>query len=191
VNVVVTVTDDGARQAVKSNDLREESACHRRRRVGVAEGNKVRVLGEPVHHGENHRFAAHLGQGFNKIHGDIRPHYGRHLERLEQAGRMKLLGLVALACGVGTHEILHDAAGTGDKERLPESKRFLDALMPGAVDGEQHIWKARRGAREVATTTVSDQLIDDRPGVTMDVVLDLLSERDQSRVGRQLGMQVF
>jgi hypothetical protein len=70
-------------------------------------------------------------------------------------------------------------------------KHFLYALMPGAVDSEQHIWKAWRSGREQDATTTSDQLIDDHSRITTVATLDFLPECDQCWVSRQLSAQVI
>jgi hypothetical protein len=45
----------------------------------------VRVLGEAVDHREHDRLATHLRKALDEVHGDIRPHLGRYLQRLQPA----------------------------------------------------------------------------------------------------------
>jgi hypothetical protein len=47
----VTVTHDGLWHAMKPDNVVEEGLGDHRGGVGVAEGEEVCVLGEPVHHG--------------------------------------------------------------------------------------------------------------------------------------------
>ena len=66
-----------------ADDAGEEGACHRSRSVGMAEGDEVRVLGEAINHREDDGLPAHLGQPFDEVHGDVRPHLGGHVQRLQ------------------------------------------------------------------------------------------------------------
>ena len=72
---------------MQPDDAVEEGARDRRRCVRVAEGDDVRVLGEAVHHGEDDRLPMYLGELLDEVHGDVRPHLGRHLKRLQQTRR--------------------------------------------------------------------------------------------------------
>jgi hypothetical protein len=67
---------------VKPDDAVEEGAGDGGCRVGVAEHNKMCVLGEAVDDSEDDRLTADFGQPFNEVHGDDRPHLGLNLQGL-------------------------------------------------------------------------------------------------------------
>ena len=52
----------------------------------MTQGDEVRVLGEAVNHREDDGFAAHLGKALDEVHGNIRPHLGGYVQRLEGRG---------------------------------------------------------------------------------------------------------
>jgi hypothetical protein len=79
---------------VQPNDAVEERPGHRRRSVGVAKRDEVGVLGEAINHRQDHRLA-------------------RHLERLQEAGRLACLGLVALARGACMNQGLYQGPVAG------------------------------------------------------------------------------
>jgi len=49
----------------------------------MAQGDEVHILGEAVHHGEDDRLPADLGQALDEVHQDVRPHLGGDLEGLD------------------------------------------------------------------------------------------------------------
>ena len=67
----------------KPDDAVEEGACHRSSRVGMTEDDEVRVLGEAINHREDDGLAANLRQPLDEVHGDVRPHLGGHVQRLQ------------------------------------------------------------------------------------------------------------
>jgi len=79
----VPVADDGRREPMQTNNAVEECTCNRGDRVGMAEGDEVRVLGESINHHENDRFATDLGQALDRIHRDVRPNLGQNIEGLQ------------------------------------------------------------------------------------------------------------
>jgi hypothetical protein len=90
---------------VESNDVGEEGTrCHCRG-VGMGKGNEMGVFGELIHHCENHRFTANLGETLNEIHDDINPHREWHLKELQQASRVEVLCFVPLAHHASVHEV--------------------------------------------------------------------------------------
>ena len=101
---------------MQPDDAVEECARDRRRRVRVAEGDEVRVLGEAVHHGEDDRLPMYHGEPLDEVHGDVRPHLGRNHQRLQQTCRLQGLRLVALACTAGAHPVLEQGTIAGDVE---------------------------------------------------------------------------
>jgi hypothetical protein len=144
----VAVTDDGSRQAVEPDDVGEEGARHRCHRVGMAELNEMGVHEKPIHHGENHRFAADFRQRLDEIHGDISPYGGWYLQRLKESSWMKVVRLVALARQASVHVVLYNTACAGNEERLAQTIGcLLIALVAVLVYGGQHLLKARRGRR--------------------------------------------
>jgi hypothetical protein len=78
----VTVADDGARNAVELDNVVEERLGHRYRSVRVAQRDEVGVLGEPVHHCHDHRFAPNAQKALHEVDGDVCPHRPRKLEGL-------------------------------------------------------------------------------------------------------------
>jgi hypothetical protein len=102
----VSVTDDGRRKPVQPDNAIEEGTDDGGRSVGVAKGDEMRVHGEAVDHREYDGFPANLGQTLDEVHGDIRPHLGRNVEGLQQAGGLQRLGLVPLASVARPHPIL-------------------------------------------------------------------------------------
>ena len=85
---------------MQPNDAVEEGTSNRRHNVGVAKCDKMRVLGEAIYDGEDDGLATNLGQPLDEIHGDVRPHMGRHLKGLQETRRLK--GLLEI-CPRGNH----------------------------------------------------------------------------------------
>jgi hypothetical protein len=119
---------------MKSDDAVEEGTSDGRGCVGVAERNKMCILGEAVDDGEDDRLAADLGQPLDEVHGNICPHLGRHLQGLQEPGRLKGFCLVALARGACAHPILHQRTIAWNIKISAEAmERLLDPFMPGAM----------------------------------------------------------
>jgi hypothetical protein len=68
---------------MKLDDVVEEGFGDRRGGVGVAEGNEVRLLGEPVHHSQDDRLAVDPGKSFDEVERDVAPYTRRHRQRLQ------------------------------------------------------------------------------------------------------------
>jgi hypothetical protein len=92
---------------VQPDDVVKEGAGDGGGGVGVAERNKMRVLGEAVDHGEDDGLAAHLQKALDEIHRDVRPHLGWNLQRLQQSRRPECLRLVALTGYARAYPVLH------------------------------------------------------------------------------------
>lgn len=90
---------------MKANNHLKEGTGDRRRRVWVAEGDEVRVLGERVDNGEDDEFPVDLGEALDEVHRDVCPHLGRYHERLQETRRLQGGGLVALACDARAHKV--------------------------------------------------------------------------------------
>ena len=82
----------------------------------MAERDEVRVLGEAVDHREYDRLAPDLRKALDEVHGDVRPHLGRHLQRLQQLRRLQSLRLVALTSTAGPHPVLDQGTIAGNVE---------------------------------------------------------------------------
>jgi hypothetical protein len=112
----VPIGDNGVGDAVQANIVVEEGPCDGGRGVQMPQGNEVAVLGEPVDDREDHQLAIDAGESLHEIHGDVGPHNGRHVERLKQASRVKMLGFVALERGTGMHKVLYRLLGARNVE---------------------------------------------------------------------------
>jgi hypothetical protein len=82
----------------------------------VAKGDEVCVHGEAVDNGEDDRHPMDLGQALNEIYRNIGPYLGHHVEGLQETGRLLGLGLVALACAAGAHEVVYQMVSPGMKK---------------------------------------------------------------------------
>ena len=67
---------------MEAHDAVEEGTGDRSSGVGVAERDEMRILGEAIDHREDDRFAIDLGQALDKIHRNVGPNLGRHVEGL-------------------------------------------------------------------------------------------------------------
>lgn len=119
---------------MKTNDTIKEGTGDGGSRVGVAERKKMRILGESVDDGEDERFAAHLGQPFNEVQGDVRPHLGRNLQGLQQPHQLEGLRLVAVTHRASPHPVLDESAIAQNVENQTEAvEPLLGALMTDAM----------------------------------------------------------
>jgi hypothetical protein len=119
---------------VESHDVVEEAAGYCCCSVGMTEGKKMNVHGKSVHHRENHRLAIHPWQSLDEIHCRIFPNDRRHLQRLQQPHRVKVLGLVSLIDSACSHELLHCRLSTRDVEICSEMVQgLLNPLMSDVV----------------------------------------------------------
>jgi len=109
----------------------------------------VAVFAKSVDHGEDDRFAANARQCLNEIQPDVRPDRRGYRERQEQAGRVQVFRLVALAGGAGADVILDGATETRRVEVPAEAmQRALDALVAVVVNGGDQLVKERRRRRD-------------------------------------------
>ena len=123
---------------MEADDAVEERAGDGRCRVGVAERDEVRVLGETIDDRQDHRFAGHLGQALDEVDGDIRPHLVRYFQRLQQSCRRLRLRLVALAGAAGAHPVLYEHTIARNVEVGAQAmKGFLDTLVLSGVREEE------------------------------------------------------
>lgn len=102
----------------------------------------------------------YLRESFDEINRYVSPHPGRHGQRLEQAGRVQGLGLVALAGGAGPHIIADELTILLDVEICPEAlKCLLYALMPCRMGELEHFWQQGRGQGYEDTVVVQEQTV--------------------------------
>jgi hypothetical protein len=142
----IPVADDAAGDAVEANDGVEESVGDHRRGVQVYQWDEVSHLGEPVDHGEDHRVAVDTRQTLDEVHGWINPYCARQVQRLEQAGRLQLLCLVALTDVARLDEILDRSVHHRHEEVCTEVvHRFLDSLVPCPMCASDNLLCERRG----------------------------------------------
>ena len=197
----VTVTHDGLRKPMKTNDLVEECSCHRRRRVGMAQCNEVGILRESVHHREQHTFAMHLGQSFDEVDGDVSRNTGGDRQRLEKTCRVQRLHFIPLARRGRTDEVANDAAVMLDVEALREALQgALDPFVPAHVRQLEHVVETGGRSRDVDTPLIQHEAITNgkgrieltgccgvavlaQPAVGVQLVVDVVVELE--RQGRQ------
>jgi hypothetical protein len=82
---------------VEADNLIEERLGNCGGRVGVAEVDKMCILGEVIHHGEDDRLAIDTGESFDEVHRDIHPNQGGNRQWLKEARGEQLFTFVALA----------------------------------------------------------------------------------------------
>jgi hypothetical protein len=70
----VTITHDGAGDAMESRDWVEEDSCDRCHSVGVADGDEVRRFGESIHYHEDHRHAIDVWEPLHEVHRNVGSH---------------------------------------------------------------------------------------------------------------------
>ena len=70
-------------------------------------------------------------EGINEINGDVVPHLGRHIQGLQETGRLCHVCFVVLAHTTRADVVLHNLAVIGDVEVIAQlHEGLLDALMP-------------------------------------------------------------
>jgi hypothetical protein len=84
----------------------DEGHGNSRCRVGVAEGDEVCILGEAVHHYQDDRLTADLGDADDKIERDVEPYTRWHRKRLQEAHQVKVLCFVALPHKEASNEVI-------------------------------------------------------------------------------------
>jgi hypothetical protein len=143
----------------------------------VAERNEVSVLGEAIDHREDDRFAAHLRQPLDEVHGDVGPHLGRHLEGLQQPRWLQGLCLVPLARCARPHPISHQGAVARNVELGAEAMEgFLNALMPRRVGQEDGLMSEVVVVRYIDARAVKKEAILQVPWGGQGTVLELLAQ---------------
>jgi hypothetical protein len=80
----IPTTDDGCRDAMKSDDLFEERHRDHPCSIWVAQGNEMGIFGQEIDHRQDHRLATHLRKVVDIVHGNALPHHIRHVEWLEE-----------------------------------------------------------------------------------------------------------
>ena len=145
---------------METDDVGEECLRHRLGRVRVRQGNEMCILAEAVYHREDDGLAADARQRFDEIHGDVRPYPLRHRQGQQQAGRVLMVGLVALADCTATNQILHHTFHVRKMEVAPESVQgALYALMAFLVDRHQDLLEQRGGGRNVQPARIVDEAV--------------------------------
>jgi hypothetical protein len=105
----VAVADDGLWQAVEPENGVEKCLGERHRRVRVVEGDEVGIFQKSVHHRQDDRIAADLGKTFDEVKHNVAPYAGWYCQWLQEAGRMKVSCLVALAQRAAMDEVTNQA----------------------------------------------------------------------------------
>jgi hypothetical protein len=137
----------------------------------------VSVLGEAIDHREDDRFAAHLRQPLDEVHGDVGPHLGRHLEGLQQPHRLQGLCLVLLACCARPHPISHQGAVARNVELNAEAMEgFLNSLMPRRVGQEDGLMLEVAVVWYIDARAVMKEAILQAPWGGQGTVLELLAQ---------------
>jgi hypothetical protein len=141
----VPIAHDGAQNLVKPHNAGEERTSDGCGRVGACQSDEMRVLGEVIHHGEYNVFPIHAWQSLHEIHGDVHPHHLWQRQRLEQTGRLQLLGLIPLAHSACPKKVVHHLPRTGHLKISTETMdRFLYTFVAGVVGAREQRWKRCR-----------------------------------------------
>jgi hypothetical protein len=75
-----------------------------------------------------------LRKGVDKIHGDVGPHVGRHIQGLQETSWLCRGRFVALTHSTRADEVVHQLAVAGNVEVTTQPhESLLDALMPRGV----------------------------------------------------------
>ena len=116
------------------NDGFEEVFGNRSGGVWMARRNEVSVLGEAVHHGQDDTVAMDAGKAFNEVKGDVRPHLGGDLQRLQQSRVLQRLDIVPLTHRTRAHKVAHQGAVmVGEELRVEAMQHPLEALVKALV----------------------------------------------------------
>jgi hypothetical protein len=92
---------------MEANNLVEECSGDSGGGVRVTQWHKVLILGETVHNRQDHRLPIHLWKPLDEVECNVRPNRRRHLQRLQQPSRMKMVTFVALTYDAGAHKLTH------------------------------------------------------------------------------------
>jgi len=118
----------------------------------------VSVLRKPINHCENDAVAVDLGKTLHKVHGDVSPNLGRHVERLEETGGVERLRLVPLTGGARADEVAHHGAVVVDGEVAAQPlQRALHTFVPRRVSELEDLRQGARGGRHVDAGAAEDE----------------------------------
>lgn len=92
---------------IEPRHMVEEGMGDQCQTVGVAEDNKVHVLGEAVNHSQDNRLAAHIEKAFNEVHRNVSLEGVAYVQCLQQACGMEVFGFVVLADRAPLHKVPH------------------------------------------------------------------------------------
>ena len=81
----VAVTDDGLWEPMQTNNVVEESSCHRRCCVWVTKCDDMGKFREPIHHCQDHTFTMYTRESLDEVHRYVRPYLMWHIQGLQQA----------------------------------------------------------------------------------------------------------
>jgi len=177
---------------VEAHNLVEEGTRHRGRRVGVAEGDEVRIFGEPVDDGEDDRLAADARESFHEVECDILPYRCGHRKRLEETGGMQMFCLVALAGGAAVNVVAHQTVGAGVVERGAQPVQgLLNTLMSRTMGRGEDARPEGGGRRHKDSPSVHDEAIGHAPGSTRVAAFDFRPLGDELWQGRRLTSEVL
>jgi hypothetical protein len=119
---------------MEPDNVLEEGRRYSGSGVRVAQGDEVVVLGQSIDHCQDHRLAVHLWESFYEVHRDVLLHHRRHIQRLQQSGRMQMLCFMELVGGAALDELSHAARILWHEEGATQSDESLvDALVTHAV----------------------------------------------------------
>jgi hypothetical protein len=115
---------------MEADDLLKEGRGDGRGGVGVAQCDEVRIFGEAIDHCQDYQFPVRLQKSFNEVHGSVLPYHCGNVEWLEEAGRVQVLGLMALANRALADEVADEVVIVRHEERGAQlMKSLLDTLM--------------------------------------------------------------
>jgi hypothetical protein len=115
---------------MEADDLLKEGRGDGRGGVGVAQCDEVRIFGEAIDHCQDYQFPVRLQKSFNEVHGSVLPYHCGNVEWLEEAGRVQVLSLMALANRALADEVADEAVIVRHEERGAQlMKSLLDTLM--------------------------------------------------------------
>jgi hypothetical protein len=101
------------------NSVKEDTR-HQCRGIRVSQRQEMGGLREPVDNREYDGFAVDAREPLNEVHDHVGPNDRRQLQRLQQAGRMKLLRLVVLTSGAHLDEVQYCPVHARNMEVRPE-----------------------------------------------------------------------
>ena len=87
----IPIGQQGLRHPMEADDVGEESLSDGLCRVWMSQWNKMTILAEAIHHGEDDGFAPNFGQSFHEVEPNVRPHCRRHGQRQKESRRVEVL----------------------------------------------------------------------------------------------------